>query len=76
MSKVLNGPEFVPGPAEGLFADMSVRWEETRWGELAYESEFILPCVEEERMRFCPYDSISRAQVALMIVRALGLELR
>jgi hypothetical protein len=75
MLRTIYGPSFSPPAAVGLFSDVSIRWEETRWIEMAYQLELLEPCKRTERMRFCPYGTITRGEVAAMVVRSLGLDL-
>jgi hypothetical protein len=74
MLRTLYGPTFSPPPATGIFSDISIRWEETRWIEIAYQLELLQPCKTTQRMRFCPYATITRGEVAAMVARALGLD--
>ena len=73
MLRTIYGANFSPPPAVGKFSDVSIRWEETAWIEVAYQLELLEPCKTTERMRFCPYGAITRGEVAAMVVRALGL---
>jgi len=73
MLRILYGPDFSPPSATGIFSDVSIRWEETKWIEVAYQLELLEPCKTTERMRFCPYGIISRGEAAVMVAHALGL---
>jgi hypothetical protein len=72
MLRTLYGADFSPPPATGIFSDVSVRWEETRWIEVAHRLELLEPCKPTERIRFCPYSVITRGEVAAMVARSLG----
>ncbi|OGO18732.1 MAG: hypothetical protein A2Z14_09575 [Chloroflexi bacterium RBG_16_48_8] len=73
MLRVRYGLHYTPPSAEGLFSDVSLRWEETKWIEAAYYQGLLGPCKTTVRMRFCPYGTISRGEAAAMITRALNL---
>jgi hypothetical protein len=73
MLRVMYGMEYNPPSAQGLFSDISVRWEETKWIEAAHQLELLNPCRGTYRMRFCPYATINRGEAAAMIVHGLGL---
>jgi hypothetical protein len=71
--RTIYGANFSPPAATGIFSDMSIHWEETRWVEVAYQLELLEPCKSTERLRFCPYGTITRGEVAALVVHALGL---
>lgn len=71
--RTMFGLKYTPVAAKGLFADVSLRWEEADWIEVAYDQELLEPCKTSYRMRFCPYGTISRGEAAAMIIRALDL---
>jgi hypothetical protein len=69
----IHGADYVPPAPEGVFADLSVRNWEAKWAEAAHGEGLLEPCNATERMRFCPYGTLSRGEAAAMIVNALGL---
>jgi hypothetical protein len=72
----IYGQEYVPPKARGLFADISVHWWGAGWMEKAYTMGVLGYCENGGALRSCPYDSISRAEAAAMVVRLLGIELQ
>jgi hypothetical protein len=73
MLRIKYGLWYTPPSALGQFADVSLRWEEAKWIEAAYDEGLLEPCRTSYRMRFCPYGTISRGEAAAMISRALNL---
>jgi hypothetical protein len=73
MLRIKYGLWYTPPSARGQFADVSLRWEEAKWIEAAYDEGLLEPCTASYRMRFCPYGTINRGEAAAMISRALNL---
>jgi hypothetical protein len=71
--RIKYGLWYSPPSARGLFADVSLRWEEAKWIEAAYNEGLLEPCMTYDRMRICPYGTISRAEAAAMVTEALNL---
>ena len=69
------GPEYVPTQPEGLFSDVSIHWWGTAWMEEAYTLGILGSCQDEGALQSCPYEALSRAEAAAMVVRLLGIEI-
>ncbi|MCH7587930.1 MAG: hypothetical protein IIC78_07840 [Chloroflexi bacterium] len=72
--RMMNGADYVPPPASGLFADVATGAWYTRWVEDAYRSHILLPCATEPVLLACPDDTLTRATGAYMMVKAKGLD--
>lgn len=70
------GPDYVPTTAEGLFSDVSIHWWGAGWMEEAYTLGILGPCQKDGALQSCPYEAMSRAEAAAMVVRILGLEVQ
>ena len=71
----LYGQDYVPPAAKGTFADISTHWWGTGWMEEAYRMGILGYCENSGALRSCPYEPLSRAEAAAMVVRLLGIEL-
>jgi hypothetical protein len=71
----IYGQDHVPPEAKGLFADISIHWWGASWMEQAYTMGILGYCKNDGLMRSCPYESLSRAEAAAMVVRLLGTDL-
>lgn len=72
--RLMEGSDYLPPPANGLFSDAPT-WEwYTSWVEAAYHAGLIWPCEQEPELKICPDRPLDRAMSAFMLVKALGLE--
>jgi hypothetical protein len=72
--RMLNGADYEPPEAQGLFVDVDPASWEAKWVEAAYHEAIMDPC-DVEGMRFCPGDPLSRAMAASIMVKAKGITL-
>jgi hypothetical protein len=72
--RMLNGADYEPPEAQGLFADVNPASWEAKWVEAAYQAGLIDPCETAPELRYCGEDPLSRAIAATIIVRAKGME--
>lgn len=70
------GQDYAPPEANGLFADISIHWWGAGWMEQAYTMGILGYCENEDHLRSCPYDPLSRAEAAAMVVRLLGIDVQ
>ncbi len=71
--RMMNGTDYEPPPAQGLFADAPIDQWESKWAEAAYAAGLIEPCQIDPEMLFCPDDALTRALAAYMMVQAKDL---
>jgi hypothetical protein len=73
--RMMNGNDYEPSQASGIFADVpSTEWY-ARWVEAAYQAGILIPCQYEPELRACPLDGLDRATGAYMMVQAKEIEL-
>ena len=68
----MNGEDYIPPSAEGIFEDVSVNHWAADWIE-ALSDEGISGGCSTDPPLYCPDDVVNRAQMAVFIVRAFGL---
>jgi hypothetical protein len=66
------GKNYTPPPATGKFADVPVGYWAAAWIE-QLSNEGITSGCGTNPLRYCPDDSVTRAQMAVFIVRTFGL---
>lgn len=71
--RMMNGADFVPPAASGIFADVNPSFWGVRWAEAAYTAGLIPACETSPDLRFCPDDPLDRALGAHMMAQAKGL---
>ena len=62
-----HGAGFAPPPAQGTFADVSTSYWAAAWIEQLVEEDVAAGCAAD---RYCPDDPVTRAQMAVLLVRA------
>jgi len=67
-----NGPTWRPGAAVGLFSDVPVSSPMAPWVEALYLQGITGGC-STSPLRFCPSNSVTRAEMAVFLVTAFGL---
>lgn len=70
--RTLEGSNYTPPPATGLFADVPVTSFFARWVEELFRRGITSGCGGGN---YCPNQSVSRAQMAVFVVRTFGLPL-
>jgi hypothetical protein len=71
--RMLNGPDFEPPDATGIFQDVSVDEWYARWVEAAYNAGIYPACQTSPQLLACPEDPLTRAMGAYMMVQAKGI---
>jgi hypothetical protein len=71
--RMLNGAEYEPPAAQGLFSDVDLGEWYAKWVEAAYQAGLIEACQTGTELRYCPEDPLTRAVAAYMMVQAKGL---
>ena len=69
MVRGLHGPFFVPPPATGIFADVPLGSFAVDWIEQFYREGITSGCAGNP-LRFCPDNAVTRAQMAVFLLRA------
>jgi hypothetical protein len=72
--RMLNGADYEPPEAQGLFVDVDPASWEAKWVEAAFRESIMDPC-NLEAMHFCPGDPLTRAMAATIMVKAKGIPL-
>jgi hypothetical protein len=70
--RLKHGPAFVPPPAVGIFADVPAADVFAPWIEQAYADGITVGC-SADPLLYCPKDKVTRAQIAVFLVRVLGI---
>jgi Peptidase family C25/S-layer homology domain len=70
--RVKNGKNYTPPPATGIFADVPVTYWAADWIEQLYSEGITTGCATGP-LRYCPENSVTRAQMAVFIMRTFGL---
>ena len=71
--RMLNGADYVPPDAVGIFADVVVDAWYARWVEAGYTAGLLPACEETPELKICPMDPLDRAMGAYMMVQAKGI---
>ena len=66
------GSDYTPPPAEGIFADVPVSHWASEWIEQLYNDGITTGCGKNP-LRYCPESPVTRAQMAIFLVRTCGL---
>jgi hypothetical protein len=74
--RMVNGIDYSPPAASGVFSDAPIEVWYASWVEAAYSSGLIDPCGSDSENLFCPDEPLDRATAAVMMARALGLASR
>lgn len=74
--RILRGIDYIPRDPVGLFADSSLNDWYTKWVEAAYNERMIPPCEINPAFNFCPEEPVSRAEMAMFLSLALGLDVQ
>jgi len=64
------GSSYSPPPATGLFSDVAINHWSARWAEQMAAEGITSGCGGG---KFCPNSLVTRAQMAVFLVRAFGL---
>jgi hypothetical protein len=72
LDRLKHGPSFVPPPATGIFADVPSSDVFAPCIEAAYADGTTIGC-SAEPLLYCPKDKVTRAQIAVFLVRVLGI---
>ena len=70
--RMKHGAEYVPPDPKGIFTDVSTDFWGAKWIEAAYTAGLI-PACQQDPLRFCPDEPLTRAVAAYMMVQAKGL---
>lgn len=70
--RAMHGAAFVPPPATGIFADVPLAHPLVNWIEELFNEGITAGCGTGPA-RYCPDDEITRAEMAVFLVRAFGL---
>ncbi len=72
LMRAVKGPAYSPPPAAGIFADVPVDHWAADWIEALYAEGITTGCAVSP-LAYCPEDPVTRAQMAVFLVRAFGL---
>jgi Metallo-peptidase family M12 len=67
-----HGSSYTPPPATGIFNDVSTGYWAAAWIEQLYNEGITTGCGTSP-LRYCPENTVTRAQMAVFIVRTFGL---
>jgi hypothetical protein len=70
--RMLNGYDFTPPEASGVFTDVPVNEWYAKWVEAAYGADLI-PACSDSPLEFCPDGPLDRGLAAFMMVQAKSL---
>jgi hypothetical protein len=68
----MNGEDYTPPSAAGIFGDVPVTHWASDWIEQLYDEGITGGCSTDPPL-YCPDDTVNRAQMAVFIVRAIDL---
>jgi hypothetical protein len=71
--RMLNGPDYDPPAASGIFEDVAPDFWGARWIEAAYDQGLIQTCGDNGTLQICPLDPLTRASAAYMLAQAKNL---
>ena len=69
--RALNGSDYMPPAASGAFNDVTLEYWAVAWAEQLVAAGISSGCGDGN---FCPDDPVTRAQMAVFLVRAFNLE--
>jgi hypothetical protein len=72
--RIFHGVEYVPPAPSGIFSDVSTDVWYAKWVEAAYQTRLIPPCDRSPGFNFCPDELVTRADMAMFLSLALGLD--
>jgi hypothetical protein len=72
--RIKHGPEYEPVNPSGVFDDVADSDWYAKWVEAAYQERLIPPCEAGANFTFCPERLATRAEMAMFLSLALGLE--
>jgi hypothetical protein len=64
-----RGPDFTPPAATGVFSDVATSFWAASWIEQLYQDGLTTGC-STNPLRYCPSDTVSRAEMAVFLLRA------
>lgn len=64
-----RGPDFAPPAATGVFSDVAASFWAASWIEQLYQDGLTTGCATNP-LRYCPSDTVSRAEMAVFLLRA------
>ena len=67
-----HGSSYIPPLAEGIFEDVPVTYWAADWIEQLYQEGITTGCTTNP-LRYCPENTVTRAQMAVFLVRTFGL---
>jgi hypothetical protein len=67
-----HGSGFTPPPATGIFDDVPVSHWAAAWIEQLFNEEITSGC-SSNPLLYCPDDTVTRAEMAVFLVRTFGL---
>jgi hypothetical protein len=70
--RMLNGADYEPDPASGIFSDLPDEHWAAGWAEAAFNAGLIPVCADKP-LQFCPDDPLDRGLAAYMMVQAKDL---
>ena len=71
--RMMNGANYVPPSASGIFVDVDLAKWYAPWLEAAYNAGLLPACETDPGLRICAEDALDRALGAYMMVQAKGL---
>ncbi len=72
IEREMHDAAFQPPAASGVFSDVAFDYWAADWIEQLYNEEITTGCGDNP-LRFCPDESVTRAQMAAFLVRTLDL---
>lgn len=72
LERAIHGSGYTPPPAAGIFADVPLSYWAVDWIEQLYNEGITTGCATGP-LRYCPENSVTRAQMAAFLVRTFGL---
>lgn len=67
-----HGSSYTPPAAKGIFEDVPATYWAADWIEQLYQEGITTGCTQNP-LRYCPENTVTRAQMAVFIVRTFGL---
>ncbi|MCH7588961.1 MAG: right-handed parallel beta-helix repeat-containing protein [Chloroflexi bacterium] len=71
--RMMNGADYVPPSASGIFVDVDLAKWYAPWVEAAFNAGLLPACETDPGLRICAEDALDRALGAYMMVQAKGL---
>ncbi|NIM93363.1 MAG: hypothetical protein GTO18_06595 [Anaerolineales bacterium] len=73
--RILYGPDYLPPEPTGIFEDVDLGAWYADWAEAAYNAGLITACESALNLQFCPENLVTRGEMAMILTKALGLEI-